>query len=400
MQRSVIAVILLTSLVLAGCSGADGRPAAGTPTKAAQVGAPLSAESTPTSPEGVATRAPSATPRPTGTPTPTATRRPTATPAPTATPKPAELGLSRSNPLPLGSEIRGKTWSIIVTGVVRGGEAAKMVAQANMFNDPPRDGYEYLIANIKLTNISNEEKAQSASFAVDLRLTGDRNTAYSPALVVAPKRLEGDLFPKGTTEGQEVFEVPIGEKNLEFIVQEALSFDAEARRFIAIDEQAKVIPDPALRSVKPTDEGKTRARPAKLGDTLVAGPWEFSLQEVVRGERAAQMVKAANQFNRPAPEGQEYVLVRLKARFLGTADPDEMGSIDGSYLKITGERNVIYESPMAVEPDPSLDADLFAGGETEGWVVLSAAKGEKGLLIIFKPLWSFSDSDTRYIAID
>jgi hypothetical protein len=212
--------------------------------------------------------------------------------------------------------------------------------------------------------------------------------------------LEGELFPNGATEGQIAFEIPSEEKNLMFIVGEMMSFDTKAMRFMAIDKDARVIPAPSLKDIKPTDLGKRRDSPARIGDTLVAGAWEFKILEAVRGDKAAELAKKANQFNKPAPEGQEYIAVRLKARYLGTGEPDRGENINGAYLKITGEKNVVYESPSIVPPEPALEATLFAGGETEGWRVLSVSKGEKGLLVIFEPLLSLSRDAIRYIAIE
>ena len=73
------------------------------------------------------------------------------------------------------------------------------------------------------------------------------------------------------------------------------------------------------------------------------------------------MAKKANQFNKPVPNGREYIGVKLKVRYLGNNDPDNTENISGSYLKITGEMNVVYESASVVPPVPSLEATLYAG---------------------------------------
>ena len=74
--------------------------------------------------------------------------------------------------------------------------------------------------------------------------------------------------------------------------------------------------------------------------------------------------------------------------------------IDGGFLKITGEKNVVYEKPSVVAPAPELDAHLFPGGTTEGWEILNVATGEQKLALIFEPLFSFSDDETRFLAIE
>ena len=110
--------------------------------------------------------------------------------------------------------------------------------KANQFNKPPRQGFEYLIANVKLKNASDKQEAQSASFAIVCVLPVTRTSPIA-ASAVPPKQLQGELFPNGMTEGQIVFEIPSTEKNLMFIVGEMMSFDTKAMRFMAIDKDAK-----------------------------------------------------------------------------------------------------------------------------------------------------------------
>ncbi len=383
MKKSIY-IIVLFSLFLASCQ-------AGTSTGVSQTNVPTNSQNAPEATKPILADT---------QPAPTATKpSPTATTVPTATAKPAEAGVSRSNPLPLGSEFKGTDWSIVVTDVIRGTEAAQAIAKANQFNEPAKQDYEYLIANVQLTNISEKQEAQDTTFAVDLKVTGDKNIVYSRASVVPPKPFEGKLFPQGKAEGQIVFEVPGDEKNLMFLVGEGMSFDLDATRFVAIDKDAKIVPDPSLRDIKPSDTGSSRDHSAKINDPLVAGSWEFSITEAIIGDKAAELAKKANQFNDPPAEGKEYVAIKLKARYLGSDEPDHSENISGPYLTITGENNVVYESPIVVPPEPALDATLFAGGETEGWVILSVGEDEKGLTVIFQPLFSFSKDTTRYISI-
>lgn len=166
------------------------------------------------------------------------------------------------------------------------------------------------------------------------------------------------------------FLVPADEHSLMFFVAESLSFDRDARRFVAIDEGATISPAPALEEIAPTDTGATRASPAPLGTTAVSANWEITVLEVYRGADAAQRVAEANSFNDPAPEGQEYIVARVRARYLGGDNPDVAARIDQNAFKVTGAANVIYERPSVVEPAPSLEAYLFPGGQAEGWVVV------------------------------
>jgi hypothetical protein len=337
---------------------------------------------------------------PTDQPPATATPKPTATPEPTATPVAAEPGTSRSLPLPLGSEIRFKDWAVTITGVTRGDEAAAAITAANQFNHPAPEGWQYLLATLKLTNVSTEQEAKSVLFGVNLRVTGDHHVLYNRASVVVPQPLEGEIFPEGSVEGQAAFLVPTDEGNLMFFVAESLSFDPEARRFVAIDATATVRPDPALASVAPTDVGAKRTSPAPLGSTTVSPAWEITVLEVVRGADAAQRIVAANQLNAPAPAGQAYILAHVRARFLGDADPDTAKQIDQNAFKVTGSANVVYDRPMIVAPEPALDAYLFPGGQVEGWVVVQAPTDEAGLTLVYDPLFAFGHENLRFLSLE
>jgi predicted small lipoprotein YifL len=381
---------LLLAALIAALAACGGSPPAAAPA-ANQPAAPAVQEAAP---------APTSAPAPTEAPAATATPEPTATVAPTATPEPAEPGTSRSAPLPLGTELRFEDWAVSITAVSRGDEAAQAIAGANQFNDPAPEGWQYLLASLKLTNISTEQEAKSVLFGVDLRVTGDRNILYSRASVVVPQDLDGELFPEGSAEGQIAFLVPADEGNLMFFVAESFSFDLDARRFVAIDEGASIVPDPALAAISPTEDGSRRAAPAPLGATVVSKAWEVTVLEVLRGADAAQRITEANQFNDPAPEGQEYIVARIRARYLGGDGPDTAANIDQNAFKVTGAANVIYDRPSIVAPEPALDAYLFPGGQVEGWVVVQAPAGEAGLTLVYEPIFEFGDDNVRFLGLE
>lgn len=379
--------IVLTLALLTACGSAPAPTAGTTPQPSG------SAQST---------SAPQATevPKPTDAPKPTATTEPTAAPTAEPTPEPAEEGTSRSSPLPLGTGLQFKTWAITVTEVLRGDEAAKAIKETNQFNDPAPEGMEYLLATVQIENISKDQKAEHTALAADLRLTGDRNILYSRVSAVTPKEFEGELFPGGTAEGQIAFAVPRDEKNLMFFVGENLDFDPDARRFVAIDKGAHVAPAADLAAMQPNDAGKTRSSPAKLGETAITDEWEVTVTEVKRGDEVVEMAKKANEFNDPPEAGMEYVAVKLRVRYLGGDDPDNAENVGFGLVKITGEKNKVYDSVSVVEPDPKLDGYLFPGGQVEGWEILAVSKGEQKLALVFEPPFSFSDKNTRFLGLE
>ncbi|MFO7169891.1 MAG: hypothetical protein DIU80_017860 [Chloroflexota bacterium] len=320
---------------------------------------------------------------------------------PEPTPEPATLppGATRQDPLPLATEVRLSTWAVTVTEVLRGDEAVQAIAAANSFNEPPGEGMTYVLLTLQVQNIGVEQEAQSPRFGVRVRLTGAANRLYDSASVVVPQPLEGELFPGGATVGQIAFEVPENETNLLALITESFSFD-DTQRYVAIDSGARIVPDQAAMAVRATDIGRRREMPARPGETVTTGAWEVTLLEAVRGAEAADRIAQANSFNEPPEPGREYVLARLRVRAVGDESPDTPRSVDGAAVRITGERSVVYDRPPVVEPEPALDGEVYVGGTVEGWVALSVAEGEQGLMLIFEPLFSFDDDAVRFLALE
>jgi hypothetical protein len=310
-----------------------------------------------------------------------------------------DSGISRSNPLALGYEVCLEHWSITILSAIRGDEAAAAIQQANQFNEPAPDGYEYILATIKLVNISTKQEAQPAGFAADIRLTGDRNVLYSPASVTTPKELTGDLFPGDETQGQIAFLVPNDETKLMFSVDETFIRNAGTRRFVGLDQGA-ILPSPELMYINPTDAGTQRNAPIPFGETAIADEWEITILETLRGDAAATLVQAANQFNEPLVEGIEYIAIKARLRYLGSGRSDYAEQVMGGEFKIIGEQNKIYDRVSVVAPEPALQGFVFAGGVLEGWDIFAVSAGEQKLALVFEPIFAFSTDNLRFLAIE
>ena len=282
--------------------------------------------------------------------------------------------------------------------VVRGDEAWQALQAANQFNEPPPDGWEYVLVKIWVKSTATDSEAHSIGSG-DFKVTGDRLVRYSSGWVVEPDPpLDAKLFADGETEGWTAYLVGQGEGSLIFIVDELWSFDDDRFRFIALDEGTSITVAPELHDTEPTDLGIDRASPAPFGETVTTEDWQVTVLEVVRGDGAWQMVQEANQFNDPPAEGMEYVAAKVNVRYISTTDKAE--TIGGSSFKAVGSANTLYDLPLVVDPEPTLDVALFPGGEYEGWVVLQAAQGETGLALVFEPLFDFSGKNRRFLSLE
>jgi hypothetical protein len=130
---------------------------------------------------------------------------------------------------------------------------------------------------------------------------------------------------------------------------------------------------------------------------FVSAGWDVRALAVVRGDAAAQAIRAANQFNDEAASGHEYVLIRVRAKSAHTDQTSH--EIRAGDFRLVGSMRIESSSPGIVAPEPRLAAEVFAGGEVEGWIVFSVTKDEDQLILIWDPL---SDSSAKrvYVALE
>ena len=144
--------------------------------------------------------------------------------------------------------------------------------------------------------------------------------------------------------------------------------------------------------------GSGRSNPVPLGEVGQTDEWEVQVLEVLRGDLAWERILGANQFNDPAPEGYEYVLINVRVKYIG--DEIEAQRVDSSWFRSTGDARVKHSRVYVVEPEPVLDVELFAGAEASGWTTVLARQGEGNMMAIFEPLISFEEGDELFLALD
>lgn len=62
---------------------------------------------------------------------------------------------TRENPAPLGTEVKvGDNWRVAVVDIVE--DAWPIIREENMFNEPPAEGHQFVMARLKFTYVGNE----------------------------------------------------------------------------------------------------------------------------------------------------------------------------------------------------------------------------------------------------
>jgi hypothetical protein len=140
----------------------------------------------------------------------TATPRPT--PQPTNTPDAPKLG-SRDNPYPVGTaaglefndDSQSIPFELTIKEVVRGEPALARIMAANQFNDPPPDGFEFVLLLIEAAYTGADDGVLELNERITASVTNNRIIPYGDTFIYSPCCLEPEfdmqLLAGGVGEG-------------------------------------------------------------------------------------------------------------------------------------------------------------------------------------------------------
>jgi hypothetical protein len=136
----------------------------------------------------------------------------------------------------------------------------------------------------------------------------------------------------------------------------------------------------------------TRTNPLSVGDTKniqvraltddyeeVTGSAELTINNIVRGDEAYNALMNENQFNEPAPEGFEWVLINMTYHLTEMEDENMPVFVSDNIQIITDDGSSI-ENESAVTPDEFPWTEIYSGGKAEGNVSKLAPVGEPFLI--------------------
>ena len=322
---------------------------------------------------------------------PTTTPTVTSIPA-TATPPP--VGYSRSNPYPQGSVITLQQWEVAVVGsIIRGDEAWQLLQAANFLNEPPPDGSEYLLVQFRVAHTGQTDEEQSIS----LHVTGSQNVLYysfNNGQVPPDPILDTNLPAPAKSEGWKAYTIAAGEGNLVLMVEDLRNYDEPPQYVALTDDPAPDIPYDKLSDIQPSSVGNAPDNAAAVGQTAVNLSWQITVQEMIGGDAAWQRLLETNRFNDPPPPGMEYVLCRVRVRYVGLEEGPEMISRYSHFWVQDGQGEKV-ERPSLVVPEPEMFVELFPGGEFIGWLAFQVAINDPSPLLVFDPDTFLSENGAR-----
>jgi hypothetical protein len=113
---------------------------------------------------------------------------------------------------------------------------------------------------------------------------------------------------------------------------------------------------------------------------------KITVAEVVRGEKAWQMVKSAGDANMPLSPGMEYLLARVKFEFAARVRPEHYSyTLDPSQFSAMSAATTPYAAAaLATAVKPELRATLRTGESAQGWVAFLVPRGDHTPLMMFR----------------
>ncbi len=134
------------------------------------------------------------------------------------------------------------------------------------------------------------------------------------------------------------------------------------------DEVQQDVNLPGSRS-NPIETGEAAVVNIQSYSENITGHFEVNLKvtEIIRSDEAWQLIENENMFNKPAPEGKEYMLAKVSAEVFD-ADTEEIACMISEYdFSFVSSKGATYDNASIVTPDP-LQAELYKGGKAEGYV--------------------------------
>jgi len=139
--------------------------------------------------------------------------------------------------------------------------------------------------------------------------------------------------------------------------------------------------------------GVARTTEITIGEGYVTGTESvearITVLEVLRGDKAWDLVKEVSPANKPPEAGMEYVTVRIRIEYGTKGGGDQSYGIRDEQFASISESGRQCERPSVAHPKPELSGRLYPGDTLEGWITLFVPVEDR------KPLMTFGNNYNR-----
>ena len=111
----------------------------------------------------------------------------------------------------------------------------------------------------------------------------------------------------------------------------------------------------------------------------------ITLIEVLRGEKAWELIRKESTSNRQPPAGFEYVLARIRFEYMARGKPgDKLYALrEDQFIAFSSDGITQYPAATVVLPSPKLGRAMRSGDVSEGWVALLVSRSDRNPFMAF-----------------
>jgi len=154
----------------------------------------------------------------------------------------------------------------------------------------------------------------------------------------------------------------------------------------SVEVSTKPATTPKSLPTKTLEPRGSYANPASVGEAVIvktfSGMFEITVLDYIRGKKAYQIVKAGNMFNPDPDKGFEYLLVKVRFRYVSGKVSQYVSAYSfKAYCNGTG-----YSPTFVIMPRDMLEfkaVDVMPEGTTEGWIAFIVPQ-KKDVLVAYE----------------
>lgn len=108
-----------------------------------------------------------------------------------------------------------------------------------------------------------------------------------------------------------------------------------------------------------------------------------TVTEIIRGEKAWEMIKEKNRFNSEAREGREYILAKVKVKINSADEGKSVSMSQVAFTAFSADNSEYSDSVSVVTPEPTIRGDMYAGAEKDGYLAFEVKKDDSAPKFVF-----------------
>jgi hypothetical protein len=292
-----------------------------------------------------------------------------------------------------GIEFTAGPWKLTLSNLVRGADAAARIAEVTDQNEPPADGIDYLLFEVKATNAGQERLWIDYD---DFAVFGSSGIVRRSLELLPPDPvLQAALEPGESTTGWVVGAIESDDAAPVVLFGSRSLTGLWADRIVATVVGATFPPSTA-QPLPPNDTGSSPESPATANQPIVTADWQVELLQAVFGQDV-------------------YDLTDFRTQALGSSDPSLIPQWAAIQVQVTnnragsavahfpatafslayGDGEEILDIARLTPPLPDIAGDYLPGATRVGWAAFERPVDFSGSLVRFQPYRT--DTDVRWL---